>query len=513
MSAARLAKTSTAQTPTRGYFSRHWHGDLSLPVSFWVNLVLLPLPLGFALGALNTWVSLLGEQMRSGSVAWLIFSPIALAIEVWCLVGAWRSAVQHVDRGGSFFWAAAARLVVCLGLLGTVASAAFNYLPNIGAYVQMARGIDPIGKLEMTLSPDGRRLRLQGPVGLGDATRLQTLLGPSNTLRIVELESPGGRVREADRIATLLRKHTPQVRVTGPCESACTLLFMAGSPRRMLPAGRLGFHRASTGSFNPLLDEIVNRELADIYRQAGLPDDLIARALNTPAWRMWYAETKDLAARGLLSAPTRTLDVSLPARERAQLPDIVDALDMHDSWQALERRFPGTIANAAAKLQTARANGASDDDAQLAAQRVVEPLLPQLLHHAGPEVREQFMMLLAAQLASARAGGAAACQSLLTGEASIRRAMPPELGEREANWLLDASKEPQRTGPPRSVSGIEQEVLRRRLGDRAPSWLGSLWGPQATARDCDKSIGLLDEVARLPTAERRLATRLVFERS
>jgi hypothetical protein len=516
MSASKPRKMGTttpaAATAGGGYFSRHWHGELSLPVSFWINLILLPLPVGFALGGLTTWVSLLGEQMRSGSVAWLIFWPIALAIDIWCLVGTWRSAVLHVERGGTWLWAAAARVVVALGLLGTVASAVFNYLPNISSYVQMARGIDPIGKLEMTLSPDGRRLRLQGPVGMGDATRLRALLGQSNTLRVVDLESPGGRVREADRIAGLLRAQAPQVRVTGPCESACTLLFMAGSPRRMLPAGRLGFHRASTGSFNPLLDEIVNRELADIYRKAGLPDELISRALSTPPWRMWYPETNDLTSQGLLSAPTRTLDASLPARERAQLADVVDALDMHDSWQALDRRFPGTIADAANRLHSARSGGASDDDAQLAAQRVVEPLLPQLLFHAGPEVREQFMLLLTAQLASARAGGTAACQSLLTGEASIRRAMPPTLGEREANWLLDASKEPPRAANARSVSSLEQEVLRRRLGDRAPAWLASLWGPQATPRDCEKSAALLDEVARLPTAERRLATRLVFER-
>jgi hypothetical protein len=168
MSAIKTHKMGTTAAPAArasGYFSRHWHGELSLPVSFWVNLILLPLPIGLALGALTTWVSLLGEQMRSGSIAWLIFWPIALAVDVWCLVGTWRSAVLHVERGGAWLWAAVARVLVALGLLGTVASAVFNYLPHIGSFVQMARGIDPIGKLEMTLSPDGRRLRLQGPVG------------------------------------------------------------------------------------------------------------------------------------------------------------------------------------------------------------------------------------------------------------------------------------------------------------------------------------------------------------
>jgi hypothetical protein len=505
-----------ATVARRGIFSnyllRHWRGELSLPMSFWFNLIVLPLPLGFALGALSTWVSLLGEQMRSGSIAWLLIWPLVLAFDVWCLVGAWRAAVLHVERGGRWLWAALARVVVAISLLGTVASAAFNYVPHVGDYLQMARGVDPIGKLEMTLSSDGRRLRLQGPVGMGDATRLRELLAQSTQLRVLELNSPGGRLREADRMATLLRERAPQVRVTGPCESACTLLFMAGSPRRMMDGGRLGFHRASAGSFNPVLDELANRELASIYRKAGVPDDYINQSLNTPSWRMWYPQNQDLVASGLVSTPARTLDIELPKREGAVASDLADALDLHDSWQALERRFPGTIAQAASRMHAARVGGASDDDTQLAGQQVIQPLLPTLLLHAGPEVREQFMLLLNAQLEATKKGGASSCQALLVGDAATRRAMPAVLGEREAAWLIDASKEPARSAAARTTTGLEQEVLRRRLGDRAPTWLGSLWGPAATARDCDKSIALLAEVARLPAAERRLATRLVFER-
>jgi hypothetical protein len=497
--------------PRRGYFLRHWQGELSLPISFWLNLILLPLPLGFALGALTTWVSLLGEQMRAGSIAWLIVWPLVLAFDVWCLVGAWRSAVLHVERGGRWLWAAMARLVVAISLLATVASAAFNFVPHVGDYLQMARGIDPIGKLAMTLSPDGRRLRLQGPVGMGDAGRLRALLAQSTQLRVLELDSPGGRLKEAERIATLLHERAPQVRVTGPCESACTLLFMAGSPRRMMQGGRLGFHRASAGTFSPLLDELANRELARIYRQAGVPDNYINHTLSTPSWRMWYPQTTDLVASGLVSAAPRSLDIELPKREGALPSDMLDMLDLHDTWQALERRFPGTGTQAAARMHAAREAGADDASAQLAGQEVLQRLLPTLLQNAGPEVREQFMLLLRAQLASARAGGATSCQRLLIGDAATRRAMPSDIAEREAAWLIDASKEPPRSAPARATTTLEQEVLRRRLGDRAPAWLGTLWGPGSAARDCDKTIALLAEVARLPAAERRLATRLVFE--
>ena len=63
-------------------------------------------------------------------------------------------------------------------------------------------------------------------------------------------------------------------------------------------------------------------------------------------------------------------------------------------------------------------------------------------------------------------------------------------------------------------------MLRRRLGDQAPNLLASAWRagrngpePRAPLLECNRTLELLRAVAALPAAERRLATRVIFERS
>jgi hypothetical protein len=168
---------------------------------------------------------------------------------------------------------------------------------------------------------------------------------------------------------------------------------------------------------------------------------------------------------------------------------------------------------------------------QVQGQKVIEQHLPALLAEAGPELRESYLALLAQQMGAARgsepspapAGRAAAapavpsaCIGVLAGDAGARRSLNAELVQREAAWLIAAAAAaPTREAGGRTPSGVEQEVLRRRLGERSPALLAQAWQPGALlrpARDCERTLELMRAVAALPPAERRLATRLMFGR-
>jgi hypothetical protein len=121
--------------------------------------------------------------------------------------------------------------------------------------------------------------------------------------------------------------------------------------------------------------------------------------------------------------------------------------------------------------------------------------------------------------AAPRPGAAAAptaCIGVLAADAGARRALSPDIVQREAAWLIAAAAAaPTREVGGRAPSTVEQEVLRRRLGERSPALLAQAWQPgalQRPARDCERTIELLRAVAALPPAERRLATRLMFGR-
>jgi len=95
-------------TATKGnYLSRHWRGQLSLPVAFWVNYIVL--------GAIYFVIGKIMESNEVGDSVGMPFMLILLPIVIWQCVGAWRSAG---NRGG--FWGVAVKGCVAIGLLETV---------------------------------------------------------------------------------------------------------------------------------------------------------------------------------------------------------------------------------------------------------------------------------------------------------------------------------------------------------------------------------------------------------
>jgi hypothetical protein len=507
--------------PRRGYFGRHWHGELSLGVSFWFNNVLLSVPISMALGALMAWITVTGDLLRSGSLAVLVTWPLLLLFSVWGIVGCWRAARAYLDSGGSALWARLTQLLLLLGALSTGYTAAFDFGPRVPEYLRMARGIDPLGNLRATLSSDGQRLLLEGPIGAGDAVRVGQQLTSAPALRLIELDSPGGRLKEAEALAAVVRGKGLRTRTTGACESACTLLHMAGSRRQVQPGARLGFHSAYTGTWNPVLDRLANRELARIYREAGLPESFIERTLATPPWGMWYPSRAELAGADLLFVPERPLDLELPPSASAPVAEYTALMEASDTWLALERRQPGVSALAAGHMAQARAAGADDTTVQVQAQRVIQALLPSLLATATPPALERFLALLIDQATGALAqGGGPACLAVLRADAAARRDLPAALVQREATWLIDAAAAPAPELAPRGPTGLELEVLRRRLGDQAPALLARAWraesnapDPRDTVAECRRSVELLRSAAALPAAERRLAAKVIFQRS
>jgi plasmid stabilization system protein ParE len=509
------------ETSQRGYFARHWHGEMSLVRAYWVNNLLVAMPLAMALTGLMSWISAKGESLQVSAIALLLVLPLLLGLDVWCIVGAWRSANNYLRENGSRLWGYLARITLALGALQLLVSVLFGLLPSLGGYWQMARGIDPIGHAKFSLSPDGRSLRLDGTIGMGDASRLRALLDSeaARGLRRIELVSPGGRLHEAELMAAALKPRGHEVRVVGDCASACTVVFLAGQPRQLTPGARLGFHRATTGTYNPVFEELANQQLAATYRDLGLPQPLIDRTLDTPSRSMWFAPREDLLAHALIAPMPQTLAIALPPAGKSGLPDFDDALRIHPVWDALEQHTPGTIDAVAKRMWDARSAGAADEDVQGAALPHLARQMPTLIAGSDAASRRRYVQLVADQLralqAAPRAGTRPACRDLLDGRLDVRRQLPLGLQIRESQWLLDAASGPPPRWLPKPPSALEIEVLNRSVGTAALGMLSRLWAdaPDGAAAGpaCEPVIALLDRLAAQPPARRELAERLLFQ--
>lgn len=205
-------------------------------------------------------------------------------------------------------------------------------------------------------APDPARacsFRLTGPLATGDGDRVvahlqQTPRGVPTP--VLCLDSPGGSLVEALELARFLRSAKIGTRLEPGtrCESACALVFMAGSfiphesgPRKwrvMHPTARLGFHSPSLnvpeGNYRAdtvkasyelamrslamtLIQLVQNRDFDDGEH---LKTSLMAAMLQTPSDRMYHIQTVDQAGRwGITVGPLTGQDTTFdaPALRRA----------------------------------------------------------------------------------------------------------------------------------------------------------------------------------------------------
>jgi hypothetical protein len=104
-------------------FGKHWRGEYSLPRAYWVNGLLISLPLsllvavaaGFAAAVCYNTYGLGATNQDYANVGQVALLPVG----VWAMVGILRSALR---RGG--FWGAVAIIVSLIGWIGNIAQAA-----------------------------------------------------------------------------------------------------------------------------------------------------------------------------------------------------------------------------------------------------------------------------------------------------------------------------------------------------------------------------------------------------
>lgn len=85
---------------------------------------------------------------------------------------------------------------------------------------------------------------LQYPgIGLEDVQYLYDVLLENPEIKTIQLNSLGGEIEYAYLMTDYIIDFELDTHVVGTCESACTLLFIAGENRRVERGSKLGFHK------------------------------------------------------------------------------------------------------------------------------------------------------------------------------------------------------------------------------------------------------------------------------
>jgi len=280
------------------YLKDHWQGNLSRPISFYLNGFVSAL----VVAVLTIYVDgeLYFADIPQGwwTISNSIVFCIAVVLSVWSLVGMLRSAGNFLEKGDNTRWALTAQLLTIIGTLALLMQSN-EKVPQIAESTLLYFGHDPIGD-PATLNVDGNNLHIDGLITDDVAEAFKALIDTHPEVTQISMFSGGGRLDAAEAIASIISKRKLNTLVVQECSSACTIIFLSGKIRIFDIGSKLGFHGPRALGRSDVESQNSSPEIFDAYEGVGLSSAFIDEALTTPSDSMWYPSDDVLIKQGAL---------------------------------------------------------------------------------------------------------------------------------------------------------------------------------------------------------------------
>lgn len=274
------------------YIKDHWQGNLSRPISFYVNGLVSAL----IVAVLTIYVDdkLYFADIPQGwwTISNSIVFCIAIMLSVWSLVGMLRSAGNFLEKGDNTRWALTAQLLTIIGTLAVLMQSN-EKVQQIAVSTLLYFGHDPIGD-PATLNVDGNNLHIDGLITDQVAATFKALIDTHPEVTQISMFSGGGRLDAAEVIASIISKRKLNTLVVQECSSACTIIFLSGKIRIFDIGSKLGFHGPRALGRSDVESQNSSSEMYDAYEGVGSSSAFIDQALKTPPSSIWYPSDETL---------------------------------------------------------------------------------------------------------------------------------------------------------------------------------------------------------------------------
>ena len=158
-----------------------------------------------------------------------------------------------------------------------------------------------------------------------DVDEIEALLRSEQSIREIELNSAGGDIEAAFYMADLIIDYELDTNVNGTCESACTLILLAGQRRTVERGSWVGFHQSYWEA--PYIQDYFERNKdsegwsnafdfaswlygdtqQDVLRnlqyfvERGVDAGFAIKTMKATSDDMWYPRRKELEAAGVIN--------------------------------------------------------------------------------------------------------------------------------------------------------------------------------------------------------------------
>ena len=505
--------------PSSNYFRRHWDGDLTLPVAYWVNgilAMLLVFGLFLAAGMID-WT----EFPTGASLAYAAALIATMAVTLWQLVGVWRSADRHTKRGGSSGWAVAAKVAVVLGAIRMTGEISSNYGPQLAELFTIATGDRAYAGHTLRVLHDAAELEVAGPIGFGLTDEVEAILNAHPTVRLVHLTSLGGRVEEAKKLSGLLKARGLDTYVSSECTSACTLAFMGGTHRFIGPTARMGFHAFDFPGLNFEQQAEVRRQGIEFYVAQGTSRAFAERAFDTPITRAWYPTIDELQSAGVVTAVAKDGEFAISGVDMSTLPKLEADLLEIDLFAALKDHEPELYAQYMTTIRDAVQRGRTLDEVRAEIMPEMQNVYSASLPRADDASVILATRLMVDQLSALRSKSGQLCVDAMSTDpaVSVRASAEVPLALRQKELQLGDVIRSASTGRygPKPGEKFDAQIARLVQELDAQGYNVALLQSIGEARPADPDglcgvvIGMYTAILRWPSAEAGQVLRTLYD--
>lgn len=510
---------------SQNFLARHWRGEYPLWVSYWV--------VGFASNLAALLAITLLSQLMVTQVAYI---PLALwtffvtlwsglvCLAVWQAVGIWRSATRRrIERhaaGKRAFWPVMAKIAVCLGGLqlgGVLLKAGF---PQIAEATRMAFLGDPsIPSYAIRALNNGTEAEISGGIKYGLARDFEQLLDSNSGIRVVHLDSLGGRIGEGKKLNALIRARNLDTYVETKCMSACTLAFAAGKQRVLRRGAVLGFHRGAFPGSQP--EETTSGVEREIYAAAGFSKAFIDRALATKNSDMWKPGEAELLSYRVVTKVSGGGEYAMGGAPLSRDEWDKSLMKSAPVYSAIKQKYPDDYNRILDIFSAGAARGAPVGEMTQAGQAKLRAIIMALLPQADDAVLIEFARLRADEYRALQTRDALACYKFVSGvslDESVIKQLPAELATRE----LSLHEQIVRTATAREKAGnteesakalwstIKANLARKGFSSTDLQALALPEEPASHTRYCATAVELFGEIIRLPGKDAALVFRDMY---
>ena len=380
------------------YIQKHWRGELSLTVSFWINNFLLNVALTL-LSSLFLYSGTIENPVTYARVVIIFFAFAFLIIYPWQVIGLWRSCNNHIEKSGKRFWPRTVQVLVVLGLI--LALGRFSTSgPFYKHFFRLGFGEDEYGNYSIKLEKNNTLIHLQGGLGFGVSEEVAQLLKKYPKVEGIILDSIGGRIYEGRELADLISTYDLDTYSLKGCYSAATTAFIAGNNRFLGTGANLAFHQYTLGSdYIDTFVDIEEEQVKDllIFQRQGIKSEFLDKLFNVPHEELWYPTVDEMLDAGVIHGIVNPSDLS-PVEYGFNAEDFDEEFLDIPIFKTIQQYEPDTYRKLLAEFEEQIKKGATRIELQHAGANVFKSLAFTAMSQTSDEALIQYAQVTVGRL-------------------------------------------------------------------------------------------------------------------